>query len=25
MLHPNAAGYAKWKAALEETLAKLNL
>ena len=25
MLHPNAAGYAKWKAALEDTLAKLKL
>ena len=25
MLHPNAAGYAKWKAALEETFAKLKL
>ena len=25
MLHPNGAGYAKWKAALEETLAKLKL
>ena len=25
MLHPNAAGYAKWRTALEETLAKLKL
>lgn len=25
LLHPNAAGYAKWKAALEETFAKLKL
>ena len=25
MLHPNAAGYAKWRAALEDTLAKLKL
>jgi poly(3-hydroxybutyrate) depolymerase/lysophospholipase L1-like esterase len=25
MLHPNGAGYAKWKSALEETLSKLKL
>ena len=25
LLHPNAAGYAKWKAALEEAFTKLKL